>query len=348
MNLEDRFKHFGEIEVKDKSPLYSILSLQIAEDTEMIDICSVIPEGQPVANLLFASVKDLLYIQNNHPLKNYYPEFTKEVKVPHDSYPYFKDFVINNKQDVIQRLTTNYVQTNEVNRCAYLFPVLHYIYEKIGTRLSLIEIGTSAGLQLLCDQYAYAYNNSKNKVGNINSELTLRSLVREGDIPSFLSKELPIKDRVGIDLHVLNLLEEDDVRWLKSLVWPENLHRIEVLDKAIAQFNKSDESIRLIEADALSCLEELAIECDTESLLCIFHTHVANQLTIEQRHTLLESVSKIGKRRDVFHIYNNIWDGQLHVESYINGSRNEELKIDTHPHGEWFDWPIRKKELRDG
>lgn len=339
MNLEDRFKHFGEIEVKDKSPLYSILSLHIAEDPEIIDICSVIPEGQPVANLLFAAVKDLLYIQNDHPLKNYYPEFKKDVKAPRYAYPDFKDFVLNNKQDIIKRLTTKYVQTNEVKRCAYLFPILHYIYEKTGTRMSLIEIGTSAGLQLLCDQYAYTYS-YKSKIGNINSELTLSSVVREGDMPFFSSEDLPIKDRVGIDLHVLNLMEENDVRWLKSLVWPENLHRIEVLDKAIAQFNKSDEPIRLIEADALSCLEELAMECDTESILCIFHTHVANQFTIEQRQTLLDSVAEIGKKRDVFHVYNNIWDGQLHVESFINGNWNEEFKIDTHPHGEWFDWPI--------
>lgn len=341
MNLEDRFKHFGEVEVKDKSPLYSILSLYIAEDPEMIDICSVIPKGQPVANLLFASVKDLLYIQEDHPLKNYYPEFTKEeVKASQYAYPHFKDFVLNNKQDIINRLTTKYVQTNEVNRCAYLFPVLHYIYKKTGTQMSLIEIGTSAGLQLFCDQYAYTYNNYKTKFGNINSALILSSFIRDGDMPSFSSVELPIKDRIGIDLHVLDLMKEVDVRWLKSLVWPENLHRIEALEKAITQFNKSNNRLRLIEADALSCLEDLAMESDPESILCIFHTHVANQLTKEQRQTLLNIVSEIGKKRDVFHIYNNIWDGQLHVESYINGYRREEFRMDTHPHGEWFDWPI--------
>lgn len=340
MNLKDRFIHFGEIEVKEKSSLYSILSLHISEDPEMIDLCSVIPKGQPVANLLFASVKDLLYIHNDHPLKNYYPEFKKEVDEPNYAYPDFKDFVQNHKDDIIKRITTKYVQTNEVNRCAYLFPIFHYIYEKTGRQMSLIEIGTSAGLQLLCDLYAYTYNSNKSKFGNIDSDLTISSFVRKGDLPSFTSKELPIKDRLGIDLHVLNLMDDDDVRWLKSLVWPEDLHRIEVLDKAIGQFNKANEQIRLIEADALSCIEELAIECDNESILCIFHTHVANQLTKEQRETLLDRVSEIGKKRDVFHIYNNIWDGQLHVESYINGNRNEEFKMHTHPHGEWFDWPI--------
>lgn len=48
--------------------------------------------------------------------------------------------------------------------------------------------------------------------------------------------------------------------------------------------------------------------------LCIFHTHVANQMSPEKRNQLLEIVDTIGKEREVFHIYNNVHDLYLHLD----------------------------------
>lgn len=50
------------------------------------------------------------------------------------------------------------VQTNEILRCAYLYPMMTDIYERHQKPLAFIEIGASAGLQLGMDHYNYTYN----------------------------------------------------------------------------------------------------------------------------------------------------------------------------------------------
>ena len=74
------------------------------------------------------------------------------------------------------------------------------------------------------------------------------------------------------------------------------------------------ESALLIDGDGVLLLPELARSVSTDSTLCIFHTHVANQMPPEKRNQLLEIVDTIGKEREVFHIYNNVHDLYLHLD----------------------------------
>jgi hypothetical protein len=50
------------------------------------------------------------------------------------------------------------VQTNEVGRCASLLPAFGVVAARTdGRPLALVELGTSAGLNLVWDAYGYAY-----------------------------------------------------------------------------------------------------------------------------------------------------------------------------------------------
>lgn len=53
---------------------------------------------------------------------------------------------------------------------------------------------------------------------------------------------------------------------------------------------------------------------------------------------LLQKVDWIGNKKDTFHIYNNIQDQKLHLDSYINGIKQPFIIGDTDGHGRWFDW----------
>ncbi|GAE44478.1 hypothetical protein [Mesobacillus boroniphilus] len=45
-------------------------------------------------------------------------------------------------------------------------------------------------------------------------------------------------------------------------------------------------------------------------------------MPVETKEKLLEQVIEIGKRRAIFHIYNNIYDAKLHLDYYFEGQES--------------------------
>src|SRR5699024_12744965 len=73
-----RFKQFAAMEYEEvPSVLYQFLSLEIAKDHQLLELCSNARKGQPVPNLLFAAVHYLLLKGKDHPLKEFYPSISK-------------------------------------------------------------------------------------------------------------------------------------------------------------------------------------------------------------------------------------------------------------------------------
>jgi len=338
--LKQRFKQFAKNECDNSSRLYEYLSLKIADDEEILDLCSFAEGGQPIPNLLFGSIHYLLMNGKHHPLEEFFPSLVKTPKKLEDSYPYFQDFCKKFRKEIIHLIQTKIVQTNEVRRCAYLYPSFSYIYQMVNKPISLIEIGTSAGLQLLWDQYKYTYSSSETIYGNKKSNVLIGSEVKDNGptILPLLDIVPPVVDRYGIDLHVNDLSNEEDYLWLKALIWPEHFERRELFEKAVISMKENE--INLIEADGIKILPEVVKQLSNDSILCIFHTHVANQIPVEGKQSLLKIIEVISENRDVFHLYNNIWDRMLHLDYYIDGVKHEEIIGETEGHGKWFEWRI--------
>lgn len=202
--------------------------------------------------------------------------------------------------------------------------------------MSLIEIGTSAGLQLLWDKYSYSYS-SEETYGDPSSSVHLTAELRDSDIRALSKNSPPVASKIGIDLHVVDLSNEDDYLWLKSLIWPEHKERLELFEKAAQLFKACPEN--LIEGDGVSLLPNIADRVSKDSILCIFHTHVANQFPDELKRLLMDNVKAISTKRDVFHLYNNISDlGKLHLNYFIDGVEFNEIIAQTDGHGRWFEW----------
>lgn len=167
------------------------------------------------------------------------------------------------------------VQTNEVRRCAYLYPVFCWIYNKIKKPLSLIEIGTSAGLQLLWDQFSYSYG-SQEVYGNRHSSIHLTSEIKGKNKPVLLFESPPVASKIGVDLHTNDLMDSDDYLWLKALIWPEHHDRMKLFDRAVILFKENP--VKLLEGDGVALLPRITKNVPENSAVCIFHTHVANQI----------------------------------------------------------------------
>lgn len=337
--LSLEFNVFAEMEYdEEKSFLYQFLSFKIAEDDDLLTLATNVRRGQPAPNLLFAAVHYLMLKGKDHPLKEFYPSMASQPKPVTDSFEYFKDFCMLYEEQIVKLLKSKLVQTNEVRRCAYLYPIFCYIFRQVNKPLSLIELGTSAGLQLLWDQYSYSYGTEK-IYGNQHSRVHMTSEIRGNHQPVLLSESPPVASRVGIDLHTNNLADAEDFLWLKALIWPEHADRLSMFEQSAKLFKKH--KVDFLEGDAVALLPNVVSKLPKTSVVCIFHTHVANQLSEDVKGDLLKKVEAIGQTRDVFHIYNNMWDGKLHLDSIIRGTQNAQVVGQADSHGSWFEWHLK-------
>ncbi|WP_027407768.1 DUF2332 domain-containing protein [Anoxybacteroides tepidamans] len=341
MNLEhiaERFRRFAVRECRGSSDLYEQLSLAIAQDEELLRLASAARSGQPVPNLLFGAVHYLLSKGYDHELREFYASLTKAPRAPQQAFPHFRDFCFLYRDEITVLLTEKLVQTNEVRRCGYLYPSFCWIYRLAKKPLSLIEIGTSAGLQLAWDRYKYSYGSHKT-YGNPHSSVFIASEIRGGHMPYLLAESPPVAERIGIDLHVNDLQNEEDQLWMQALIWPEHTERRELFQKAAQCLQ--DVPVRLHEGDGIALLPSIAAAVPSDTALCIFHTHVANQMPEDAKRKLLEHIDAIGKKRDVFHLYNNINDWRLQLDYFIDRKKYARVVAETDGHGRWFCWELR-------
>lgn len=338
--LSRYFLAFAEKECKGSSLLYEYLSIKIATDDHLLEICSTAGEGQPIPNLLFGAVHYLLLKGKEHQLKEYFPSIVGNPKSYKESFEFFKDFCFKYRKEIESILITRLVQTNEVRRCAYLYPAFCATYEKARKPLALIEIGTSAGLQLFWDKYSYSYGTG-NIYGNKGSKLNITAEIRGENTPILHFTPPPVSTRIGLDLNTIDLNDEEEKLWLKSLIWPEHRERLSMLEEAASYIKES--TVSLVDGDGISLLSEYVEGIPEDSVICIFHTHVANQIPIEKNKQLLQTVETIGKERDVFHIYNNIQDRYLHLDYYLDGMESHNTIAETDGHGRWFEWLLKSE-----
>lgn len=286
-----------------------------------------------------AAVHSLLLKGNKHKLSLYYPSLVDKPQPPTESFPHFKDFCLTYRDQIIPILKEKLVQTNEVRRCGYLYPCFSYAYDKVKKPLALIEIGTSAGFQLLWDKYSYSYH-SKEVYGDKKSIVHIQSEMKGENKPPLAEVSPPVARRYGLDLHIKDLSNPEDALWLNALIWPEHHERRMLFKQAVNCVLENKDELTLIEGDGVQLFPNLIEQIPHDLAICIFHTHVANQMPVDVKNRLIDNIKHISETRDVFHIYNNMWDGYLHLDSYRNGIETNETIAETDGHGRWFEWKL--------
>lgn len=337
--LAHRFSWFAT-EARGSSPLYEQLSLAIAADPEpeLLELASVARPGQPLPNLLFAAAHLRLLDGVSHPLADYYPSVGGSRPPDAGAYPHFRAFCLAQRAAIVPLLQEGRVQTNEVRRCALLLPAFGLAARLGGGRpLALIEIGASAGLNLLWDRYAYRYSDGR-KLGDPHSPVRL-SCVAEGDPP--LPAALPaVACRVGVDLNPLDSNDVEQRRWLRALVWPEQAERAALLEAALA-VARCDPP-RMVAGDALAALPALLAELPPGTTPCVYHSQTVNQFSDDARVALRALLDGYGQQRDFAHISIEAERADEHpalrLAFYGGGVRTEQLLARCHAHGGWLRW----------
>ena len=118
--LKKSFLRFAQMEARGKSALYESWCLQLIGDEQLLNLATNIPVDQPKPNLFFASVQYLSY-KKHDPLIRFFQE-TPSIDFE-ASFFQLKRFCRSYERELIELFQIKLVQTNEVNRASYLYPI---------------------------------------------------------------------------------------------------------------------------------------------------------------------------------------------------------------------------------
>ncbi len=308
------------------SPLYRELIAITADSPELLDIIGRI-HRQPPPNVFLAAIHYLLMKAPAVPLAGYYESLVTQVQQVSGVSAPFRDFVVTNQDRIVEIANTRYTQTNECRRCVALWPaVMASPFE----RFHLIDVGTSAGLNLAMDKYHYDFGGIE---WGPQSPVILDSEIR-GDPPRL--REVRILSRVGIDLNVVDVSDEDERMWLDALVWPEQTERRARLQSAIgvAATIASD----LIEGDVLEVLGGILDNLPAGDSVVIVNSFVLNQFATEDRRHLVDLIGAARERRRIFRVSLEATRTDDPLPYLEIGEGRDLVELGTaHHHGDWID-----------
>jgi hypothetical protein len=331
------FERFARDEFHNTSPLYEQFSRGVAQNQELLALAAQCREGERMPNLLFAAVHYLLLKGISHPLARFYKSLGGSYALTDDPMPDFRSFCFQQVERIRELIAVRLVQTNEVSRCAGLAPVFVAASKDVpGRPLYLVDIGTSAGLNLFWDRYGYKYGD-RIEAGDKNSSVQIECELRGATLPSFPAIFPQVTGRVGVDLNPLDIRVEEDALWLRALIWPEHEKRTQLLRNAIAMVLQQPP--QLVAGDGADKLPEVLTAVPTGSVLCI--VRIFANLPQQSSQSIRAIITAYGAKHDVLMITSRGHgsdDSQLVLTSFINGQRNERSLAYMQNHGNWIEW----------
>ncbi len=340
--VRNHFRFWGEVEARaNLSPLYEVFGHAVADDDAVLALAAECREGQPPPNVLFAAVHALLRHYSEHPLSAYYASLGGTKPADEAAGWLLREFCLAHREELLPVIRTRLTQTNEVRRCAVLLPAFANVARETGRPLSLIEIGPSAGLNLLFDRYQYRYGDLR--VGDVASPVIL-DCEPKSDLGAL---QIPaVAARSGIDINPLDVRDDEDVEWLRALLWPEHLDRLALLNAALDIASVAPP--RLVRGDVLELLPKEVAAAPVGSAVCLFATFVLNQFPRELLVRFGALLLELSRTRELHLIVMgfsefieagtpltgdvSVWHLRLQ-----NGEGEYRLASRANPHGRWID-----------
>jgi hypothetical protein len=187
--------------------------------------------------------------------------------------------VLHDSPELVRSESWRSTQTNEPGRGAVLQAL--FLEVASSTPIDIIEVGTSAGINLCFDQFPVRRVDDNNPLTLVCDDIT----------PIDRSRALPtIESRVGIDLHPLSLDDLDDRLWLKACIWPEERRRHVRFDAVVAARPTWPHTTSLA-GRALERLED-AFALGSGALTVVFNTWTMFYFDPEERLAYVDALTR--------------------------------------------------------
>jgi hypothetical protein len=236
-------------------------------------------------------------------------------------------------------VATQAVQTNEVQRSWILLPLLLRVSQRTGSDVfDLVELGPSAGLNLVWDRYRYSYE--AGAWGRYDAVLSFDGEERRPVPGELLRLEPRVRGRIGIDRSPIDVTNEDGARLLRSFVWAGQEDRMRRLDQAIEAVRADPPE--LVTGDYVEALPEVLAAQPSDALTVVFQTASFGYIGDEGRARVREVLEDAGERRELAFISTGKpRDGEdwgLRLVYWPGGEREFAGHADFH--GSWLSWEL--------
>jgi hypothetical protein len=360
--LASFYRHLADAEFDGYCDLYAGLARAIAEDEHLLDdIAAMAPAAKIIPVLLFAAVHDRVLADPSSALAAIYRGETG------DAFATFRAFVLDHREALAATVRTRSIQTNEVGRSVVLVSALTAVHRQWARPLAIIEVGPSAGLNLLLDRFSYHFARGPHdqsadrfsggvRLGAPDGAVQLECEVRGPLAPPLDALAPPISSRIGIDLAPVDVLDAAACRWLEACIWPQVPRRAERLRAAIA-LARADPP-ELIRGDVFTDLPGLIERVPADVVPVVITTWVLAYFSKADRVRLGDLLADIGGDRDLAFVtaeYPSIAPGierpdraatdnsgqaatLVGVSTWRHGRRQARPVAWAHAHGRWLDW----------
>jgi len=337
---------FAEAQFRNDSPLYERIALAVSADRDLLEVVRAAPPAAHMPPTLLGAVHYLLLDGLDHPLADVYAGRSDA-----DPAPLFLDICRIHHDEVVALLTTRHVQTNDCGRSAVIGIGLTWLASLFDDPFALVDVGASAGINLLCDHYRIDYG-THGTTGPIDSPVEINCRVLAGD-PPVADRLPPLVARGGIDRAPIDLTDPDDARWLLACVWPDT-GRLERTAASIRLVR--DDPPTIVAGDAVETLPWVLAELPSTAVPVIVTTSAFGYLSIDDRSRFVFLLEAESHRRRLAWLSSEgagiveafageVPPGHDHSDSEVlgavtfdGGTSSAHLLGFAHKHGTWVDW----------
>jgi len=222
-----------QLGMREASPLYAHLLEYAARDAEAGGPAFRLlrqhvdePSGSALALRLLSAVHRLVLEDQAPLLARHYPSAGGVAGLEGAGQAFVA--VLEEHRDRLRELVAQPCQTNEAGRCAALLPGFLAIADEHRLPLRILELGSSAGLNLNWDRFRYEGQGWA--FGPEDSPVRISGAI-EGD--PVLAGETIVVERRGCDRAPIDPTDPETRLALRSSVWADHLERLELLETAL-------------------------------------------------------------------------------------------------------------------